>query len=160
METDKIKVIFLDFDGVLNSEKFVRSCEYCGVMLDPSRMILLKQIIDATGAKIVLSTSWRMHWDKDECLCNNVGLDINRIFGEYQLKIFDKTPKLYDRVTEIKVWLENHPQTQAFAVLDDAFLNADFLNEHFVRTSNLRNGLDEDDVKKAINILNGEINDT
>ena len=37
------KVIFLDFDGVLNTEKYVSACGYFGVIIDPARMVLLKQ---------------------------------------------------------------------------------------------------------------------
>ena len=150
-----MKVLFLDFDGVLNSERYVRSCGEYGVIIDPSRMLLLRQIIDSTSAKIVLSTSWREHWDKDESLCDGAGKQINEIFKAYGLEIFDKTPKTgKDREKEIEEWLFSNPGVEAFAVLDDAFLCADFLNEKFVRTSNWKNGLDEEGVEKAIGILN------
>ena len=82
-----MKVIFLDFDGVLNSEKYIRTCGHYGVIIDPSRMVMLKEIIDKTDAKIVLSTSWREHWSKDASLCNDTGREINRIFAEYSLEI-------------------------------------------------------------------------
>ncbi len=151
-----MKVLFLDFDGVLNSERYVRSCGRYGVVIDPTRMVLLKQIINATDAKIVLSTSWREHWDKDDKLCDNIGNDINSIFGEYKLKIFDKTPKLNkDREKEIEAWLSENPQVEAFAVLDDAFLSSEFMNGHFVRTSNYRSGLEKEDAEKIIEIING-----
>lgn len=47
-----MKVIFLDFDGVITTEK----SRWC---LDKDKMLLLKRIVDATGAKIVISSSWR-----------------------------------------------------------------------------------------------------
>ena len=150
-----MKVIFLDFDGVLNSEKFVRNCMGYGVIIDSSRMTLLKQIIDATNARIILSTSWREHWDVNKEYCDETGLYIDELFKEYELEIFDKTPKLRtDRESEIKSWLDEHKSTKNFVVLDDAFLSADFLNGHFVKTSNYRDGLDEQNVKDAIKILN------
>ena len=40
-----MKVLFLDFDGVLNSQKFIRSCNECGAVIDPSKMVLLKTLI-------------------------------------------------------------------------------------------------------------------
>lgn len=151
-----MKVIFLDFDGVLNSEKYVQNCGEYGVVIDPSRMFLLKQIIDVTGAKIVLSTSWREHWETNPSECNSTGQQINTIFGEYGLQITGKTPKLHlRREQEIKHWLDEHPEVENFVVLDDMFLGAEFLEGHFVKTSNYFNGLDETDVKKAIEILNG-----
>lgn len=53
-----MKVIFLDFDGVLNSRSFraVRSD-----IIDEKHMTFLRRIVEATGAGIVLSTSWRVH---------------------------------------------------------------------------------------------------
>ena len=151
-----MKVVFLDIDGVLNSEKYVRSCDEYGVIIDPSRMVLLKRIIDATDAKIVLSTSWREHWDTDKTKCNNIGNEINDIFAQYNLHVFDKTKKLnLSREYEIKDWLEQHTEVETFVVLDDRFLSAEFLDGHFVKTSNYFDGLDETDVRKAIDILNG-----
>jgi len=150
-----MKVIFLDFDGVLNYDKYVRNCSAYGVIIDPCKMILLKQIIDATAAKIVLSTSWREHWDKENENCDSTGVKLNEIFKKYGLEIFDKTPKLYtSREEEIKAWLNRCPDVKNFVVLDDGFLSADFLNRHFIKTSNYFDGLDETDVKKAIEILN------
>lgn len=149
-----MKIIFLDFDGVLNSEKYIRSCGHHGVVLDPSRMKLLSQLIISTDAKIVLSTSWREHWDNDKSKCDETGLLINKIFAEYGLSIFDKTPKLRsDREDEMKMWLEQHQEVTNFVVLDDAFLCTDYLQNHFVRTSNYRNGLSEENIKEAIEIL-------
>lgn len=143
-----MKVIFLDFDGVLNSEKYVRNCGEYGVVIDPARMLLLKQIVDATKAEIVLSTSWREHWSRE-------GSWLNDIFERYGLKIRDKTPKLHSkREQEIEAWLMEHEDVETFVVLDDAFLSAAFLEGHFVKTANFRDGLDEDDVERAIEILN------
>lgn len=150
-----LKVIFLDFDGVLNSAKYLLGCGDCGMAIDPTRMVLLKQIVDATDAKIVLSTSWREHWSKDMMNCDSTGVLINSIFSTYGLQIFDKNPELHKgRETEIKSWLDAHPEVKSFVVLDDRLLNADYLNGHFIKTSNYFDGLDEMDVQKAIAILN------
>jgi len=60
--------LFLDIDGVLNSAEFFygplakqerksdRSLEH---MLDPTAVGYLNTIVDATGAKVVISSSWR-----------------------------------------------------------------------------------------------------
>lgn len=150
-----MKVIFLDFDGVLNSSKYLLNSEAYGVAIDPSRMALLKQIVDAADAKIVLSTSWREHWSKDLASCNSTGVLINNIFSEYDLQVYDKTPELHARrEIEIKSWLDKHPEVKSFVVLDDRLLSADYLNGHFIKTFNYFDGLDETDVQKAIDILN------
>ena len=59
-----MRIIFLDFDGVLNSVKYDRERDITiNTNLDESRLPLLKQLVDVTQAKIVLSTSWRRHWN-------------------------------------------------------------------------------------------------
>ena len=149
-----MKVIFLDFDGVLNSEKYVRTCGHYGVVINPAKMILLKKIVDATNAKIVLSTSWREHWVHMEEDCDEMGTFIHQTFKAYQMEIFDKVPKIRKREDAIKAWLETTSDVTNFLVLDDMFLCAEFLEGHFVRTSNFRDGLSEEDVLQAISILN------
>lgn len=151
-----MKIIFLDFDGVLNSNTYNASNWKPGVLIDPSRMVLLKRLVDATAAKIVLSTSWREHWDQDEGLCDETGIIINRIFEVYSLKIFDKIPDTKTgRAGGIAGWLAAHPDTEQFVVIDDTPLGDGILKNHCVLTSRLRQGLDEDDVRQAIGILQG-----
>ena len=154
-----MKIIFLDFDGVLNSDKYLRRAEE-GAILDPTRLALLKQIVDATQAKIVLTTSWREHWHKDFSSCDQTGRLINSLFADCGLALYDKTPILNrncGREGEIKAWLDKNPDVENFVVLDDAFLNADFLDGRFVKTSAYKDGLDEQGVEQAIGILNGKV---
>ena len=57
------KIIFLDFDGVLNTEVYQKvlnqQCENWqdehGALFDPNAVIQLKRIIDATNAILLLS---------------------------------------------------------------------------------------------------------
>lgn len=152
-----MKIIFLDFDGVLNSVKYLALCGEYGVVLNPAKMQLLKQIVDATDAKIVLSTSWREHWFQDPVLCTDTGRQINERFDAFGLKIYDKTPRIrLSREAEIRSWLLQHPEVRDFLVLDDMFLSADFLQGRFIRTSNYIDGLEQTDVQRAIAILNGK----
>ena len=61
------KVIFLDFDGVLNTEYQQDLLQYkgkpwqdeYGALFDPNAVKQLKRIIDATNADIVVESSWR-----------------------------------------------------------------------------------------------------
>ena len=54
-----MKVIFLDVDGVLNSQQLFEKCEDDQLIsVDEDNIKNLKTIVDATGAKIVLSSSW------------------------------------------------------------------------------------------------------
>ena len=149
-----MKVIFLDFDGVLNSEKYLRTCEQDGIAIDMSRLQLLKMVVEATNAKIILSTSWREHWETDGN-CDAIGQEINRIFAQFGLQIFGKTQHLGgSREREVEQWLATHPQTTNFVVIDDRFMDSEIIRGHFVKTANYRDGFDQQNVKQAIAILN------
>ena len=61
------KIIFLDFDGVLNTEYNQRLLLYQGkawqdedgAVFDPEAIKQLKRVIDATKADIVIESSWK-----------------------------------------------------------------------------------------------------
>lgn len=61
------KIIFLDFDGVLNTEQYQArlavdgkpSKDAWGPLFDPRAVGNLRKIIESTGAAIVISSSWR-----------------------------------------------------------------------------------------------------
>ena len=78
-----MKVIFLDVDGVLNSKRDGNSIK----LRTDSHFRLLQEIVKATGAKIVLSSSWRAGFAKAR---NTL---LNRL-KEYGLEIMDSTPVL------------------------------------------------------------------
>ena len=107
-----MKILFLDIDGVLNSREYDRRRNWNEQTdIDETRLPLVKEIIDKTGAKIVLISTWRNHWDRDESLCDGDGMYINRLFSKYGLAIYDKTPDfglLSKRKDEVKAWLAEH----------------------------------------------------
>ena len=156
-----MKVIFLDIDGVLNSRKYdsVRNWNE-QTDIDVSRLPLLGEIVAATGAEIVLSSTWRVHWEKEESLCYEDGAYINQTFARYGLKVYDKTPYLgltAERREEVKLWLEEHAQTvEKFVIIDDYGFGWGELADYLVKTSpRLRLGLEREHVDAAIRILNG-----
>ena len=106
----------------------------------------LKRVLDTTGAKIVLSSSWR-----DES--NDRMRDFFRIHGldQYfldrtiilEFKIHDLSPYLAElnlgddmkyqtRSVEILLYLREHPEVTQYVAVDD--LNLKGLGEHFVET--------------------------
>lgn len=148
-----MKVIFLDLDGVLNSEKYVHEMgkDWDGNQIDPKAVIRLNKIVDITDAKIVVSSSWRIEHSLENL--KKIFID-NRIIGE----VIGCTPVLgTDRSAEISVWLSNNP-VDNFVILDDDRLEAardcsdPLFDEHFVRTSWL-DGLQDRHADKAIRIL-------
>lgn len=149
-----MKVIFLDIDGVLNGIEYVKRYGRFGVIVDPERMQLLRQLVLATDAEIVLISSWREHWSSVTEQCDELGLEINRIFREYRLSVYDKTPdRRFKRAEEIRAWLADAPSVTAFVILDDMKYPAAPLKAHHVLTSDENGGLCEDDVRQAIRIL-------
>ena len=165
-----MKVIFLDVDGVLNTQfSESRCCGFIGI--DDSKVKLLKEIVDATGAKIILSSSWRYGWERDEESCDQLAIYMNKKLANRQLHILDKTKeymksddknvKYCDRGSEIKEWLSRHPNIDKWVVLDDDIFD-DYEREgimpHLVKTSFYDDlgGLQRWSVDNAIKILNGE----
>ena len=63
----KLTYLFLDFDGVLNTTSYAKLLrkegidhyDEFGAMFDPKTISNLKYIVDHTGCKIVLSSTWR-----------------------------------------------------------------------------------------------------
>lgn len=154
-----MKVILLDFDGVLNCSVTLREQGGYGLYLEEEKMEVLKEIVDQTGARIVLTTSWREHWEPNGG-GDAVGKEIDALFARHGLSVFDKTPRSrISREEEIRLWLEENGEAERFAVLDDMLLYEDFLKGHFVKTSDFFGGLTREDAQRAIRILKGEKDD-
>ncbi len=155
-----MKIIFLDIDGVLNSAKYDRSRGADDGNIDKSRLSLLKELTDASGAKIILSSSWRMHWSKENSECGIVGRELNKIFAESGLEIYGKTPELssFDRPAEIRAWLENASregkEIKNFAIIDDFAFGWGELQEKLVLTNYMIGyGLEPHHIEKAKELL-------
>ena len=144
-----MKIIFLDVDGVLNSLQDGNSVR----LRTDSHLKLLKQIVDATGAKIVLSSSWRIGHTKAR---NNL---LKRL-EEYGLQIMDSTPVLSgasSRGDEIRQWLnESKYEIESFVILDNEDDMGEFTAKNLVQT-NTAIGLQDKDASKCISMLNNSI---
>lgn len=118
-----MKVIFLDVDGVLNSEhifkkehrRYKRTNEVrIDKDLDKRFVRNLKWLVKKTGAKIVLSSSWR------GAVKANKNHHLNKMFERYGLEIYDYTPKInIERGIEIQEWLNHHMDVTNIVILDD-----------------------------------------
>lgn len=152
-----MKIIFLDFDGVLNSIQYDRVRTENEGNIDETRMPLLKRIVDETGAVIVLSTSWRKHWEAEDEKLDEIGRWINETFDKFGMSIFDKTPLISasDRALEVRTWLGEHgDNVSSFVILDDIALGWGELADNLVKTDyRMGRGLEEGHVTRAIEIL-------
>lgn len=153
-----MKVIFLDIDGVLNSNRYDRERTPDDKNnIDVSRLPLLQEIVWKTGAQIVLSSTWRKHWNAQLSLCDEIGKGMVEIFAQYDLSIFDKTPEIShrDRDKEVRAWLSAHDgKVEAFVIIDDILAGWGNLSDRLVRTSpQIGRGLEREHVERAIRLL-------
>ena len=144
-----MKVIFLDFDGVIT----IPPKWY----LQADLIKNVKKIVDATGAKIVVSSSWRMD-TIEETIDKMIGrpkrCPRNRMLNWFIDNLYDVTHTYKGlRGQEVKDWLNEHNDIENYVIIDD---DGDFLDEqlyHFVQT-NYEDGLTEVETKRAIKVLN------
>lgn len=149
-----IKVIFLDVDGVLNSNKTVRKTANGYIFVDSGYLKNLKHIIDETGAEVVLSSDWR--YDRDDPKRNGDFLELKNELLNYGIQFYGFTPELpsFHRGMEIDCWLKEHSEVTNFVILDDRS-DIEPNKGHWVRTV-MRRGLGVEEAKSAIRILNGK----
>ena len=156
-----MNVLFLDIDGVMNSEEYyyaLPEAEMLAVPIDPACVKRLKYIVDRTGAKIVLSSSWRTGWDKDPARMKEDGRILEKIFSEYDLTIYDKTPvsPLRKRTVEIDMWLKKHAgKVKRYVILDDCDYDwKDYgMGRHWVATDFAKSGLTDQKAEEVISLF-------
>ena len=157
-----MKVVFLDIDGVLNCNSTTnRVLGYDFV--DDDKVDRLKHIIDETGAKVVLSSTWREGWyDFDNGRAETISADLfvalERRLLESGIEMIDKTPMfrghLSVRGQEIKHWIEHCDEDiEAFVILEDWESLAPYNDDNIVWTDDY-DGLTDQDAEAAIKILN------
>lgn len=159
-----LKLIFLDFDGVLNSSKYFSSKkfkeEYClfnqpFVHIDPKKIKLLNKLIDISGASVVVSSAWRIQRSVEE-------LNYILKMRGAKFELIDSTPihdqehlfKIPVRGLEIQEYLDKIIiKPSNFVILDDCDNMAHLLP--FLVQTDYRIGLTLNDVKKAVKLLGG-----
>lgn len=167
-----MKVIFLDIDGVLNSgdymnathilnhkhgvEEVVCSDEY-GHTFDPRCVLYLDHILRETGAKLVISSTWRYSGLKimqEMWAARNLPgevIDITPLRSEVDPEIEER---FYDpragRGYEIQDWLERN-QVESYVILDD---DSDMISHQPLVKCPNRFGITYEVAKETIQKLN------
>lgn len=143
-----MKVIFLDFDGVINN--FNKD-----LIVDYDNVKYLLEIIMATGAKIVATTSNKYSFQKYGSEAIGYYRYV-KLLKEYGIEIYDVTPLVnLNRELEIITYLKTHPEVSEFLILDDDYV-INSLREHQVFLD-LYNGIGEEHVAPSVNILSGNL---
>lgn len=147
-----MKVLFLDIDGVLNSDTFylnrpkeIKHLPHPLSEFDPTCVARLNRILAETKACLVVSSSWR-HDPFIDRILDRAGI---------KPKMWDITPYGMGRPRgyEIKKFLHEHPDIENYVILDDVANMLPEQQSHFVQTKYYY-GLTDEDAEKAINILN------
>lgn len=147
------KILFLDVDGVLNSAKWFRNPrsnedDYLGLRsIDPACVSRLKKILSFTGAKVVLSSTWRLEESFVKTL-EDAGIPIE-----------GRTPYIRSnhRGEEIAAWLTGRDGISCdYIVIDDDDDAGDheLTRDYFIQTT-FATGLQDSHVQAAIRLLNG-----
>jgi hypothetical protein len=139
-----MKVIFLDIDGVLNSERFLKNNQ--DESIDRNNVSILKKVIDKTGAVIVMSSAWRLWFDDNMMPRERYCQYLYDILCEFDITLFGKTPDLsteeirtnktfsHVKAKEIIAWLDEHETVDKYVVIDDLDLKNEEINAHLIRT--------------------------
>ena len=156
-----MKIIFLDIDGVLNYGGCkARSATGC-LGVDEEKVKLLRQIIDQTGAIVVLTSTWKTDWFSSAFIEDlpKDGQYLEKQLAKHKVFIRAKTedPSWAQRGQGILDFIETSKNNvEQFVILDDE--SFDFielgLENRFVKTS-FTDGLLPEHVEKAVSILNG-----
>ena len=166
-----MKVIFLDNDGVIclsnnwgeRAKKWANfkrdnpeveftdrpvQCRFDD--FDDKAVKVLNEILEETGAEIVVSSDWRLHANLEELgeYYESQGI-IKKPFAVTDIfkDIFPKEWNAFryraelelERSMEIGHWLQNHPEVTSWVAIDDLNMSPEFLSKYFSNS--------EDDVK-------------
>ena len=163
-----MKIIFLDIDGVLNHEAFYKerfekrydegAIAHPYSEIDPKCVQNLNTLIEETGAKVVISSTWR-HSGLDYCK------DVLEFHG-FKGEIIDITPTsrcgMCVRGNEILEWIKNNEEAigaryynyKEYVILDDDSDMLYWQRNNFILVDRFV-GLTKGTIFQAKKILNG-----
>ena len=167
-----MKIIFLDIDGVLNL--IPQGRDKYGDIFHPHFVANLKRLIDVTGAKIVISSTWRMSgfdvmknmWKDRKLPGDVIGITpIGYHLSQRDFNFKKWKDRTMPRGVEIQYWLDNTKDNiDNYVILDDDTDMTKFqFDNHYVKTSgnmghpdciDIGYGLTKICTDKAIKILN------
>ncbi len=161
-----MKVIFLDFDGVLNCDSTKDRIPHPlfpnmrVIGLDTDKVKRVCDVAMATGAKVVISSTWREFYKLDDLrsLLKRYGWsDDVEIIGVTPTDVRHRMSSLIstrsDRGDEIAAWLQQVP-VKSFVVIDD--LMTHFVDEDRQVMTDGSEGFTSNDAVRAIEVLNDE----
>ena len=159
-----MKVIFLDIDGVLNTPSSESRCgEYIGI--DDDKTKLLADIVKRTNAEIVLVSTWKKYWRKEEKLKplqDYSATYLDEKLKKFGIKAADKTKdksdeKYLSRGEGILEYIARN-KVEKHVILDDFqfdYVGCD-LTDYLIKTKQAE-GLKKAQAEKACKILSEQL---
>jgi hypothetical protein len=119
---------------------------------DSKAVKVLNEILEETGAEIVVSSDWRLHANLEELgdYYESQGIIKRPIAVTDQFKdVFPKEWNAFrfraelelERSMEIGYWLENHPEVTHWVAVDDLNMSPEFLSKYFSNSEDKNPGL-------------------
>lgn len=168
---DMKRIIFLDFDGVLNTDNYTKRLvaegkvyrDVYGDLFDPEAVHNLRTIIDSVpDAKIAITSTWKdtigadsvMQLWKDRDMPGKIyGMtrpfipDFFSMDSDFELAI------MAGKGHEVRQWLEEHAEGECrYVILDDMSYFLPEQEPHHVKVDPFL-GITEEDAEKAIGLL-------
>ena len=149
--------IFLDIDGVLTDNEFVKQNFLKGIKpttkhFKPESVSALNYLFEYLSkdynVNLVISSVWRSYMDETLYYFKKNKIDLSKV------KSIDKTDYFYDegrkndRCQEIKNYLKKHKEKQNYLVIDDEANYFDFPKDKKIVTNIYNNALNFDMVAK------------
>lgn len=162
-----MNVVFLDVDGVLNSNGLIECNE--NLILGKKYFKRLYKLVKETNANIVLHSGWRFWFDENMYPTTPEAQLLIDLLHECGMNLYDKTPDFSTKeiketrkfslvkAQEILAWLRMHNDIKSYVVLEDLELKNEEIRKHQIKTDS-SNGLSDADVEQAIQILKLIIN--
>lgn len=164
---NKMKIIFLDIDGVINPNTNIWARKKKGeptdsynITLPGDKIYRLKRIVDNTNANVVISSSWRIGFISATMKPSKAYMNAYNQLTPYGINIIGWTPlhRKRHRGTEINWWLNEFQIKNGYKpdyiIIDDNIEDLLCLHRgHIVKTTTLL-GLQDEHVNIAINLLN------
>lgn len=166
-----MKYIFLDIDGVLNSDDWDNSEEFkkesAGMPsaliimvnhylhLDPKAVKLINDLVDRSGAEVVLSSTWRIKYSPEEVTKMLQGRGATFTIKTCTPRVYGKFSERIPRGKEIAKYISDlQAAPESFVIIDDID-DMIHLKKHLVLTD-VKTGITMADVEKCLKILNKE----
>jgi hypothetical protein len=163
-----MKVIFLDNDGVIClssnwGSRHKKQKKWGGMKLsmsmssipveyrfdnfDRKAIKILNEILEKTGAEIVVSSDWRLHATLEELgeyylsqgiTKKPIGLTelFKDVFPRKWSQLRFRSDLELERSMEIQNWLDNHPEVTHWVAVDDLNMSVEFLGDRFSSKDN------------------------